>query len=177
MSRRHAMVRVQNGEFLLLDLGSWGGTGIKGETLEGKDLKTGGVISVGQTKLSLVEVEADQQPQQGKMSGRTIVDQPGAPGGVIIVQAGPDAGKSFTLSQGDNVIGRESDCSILLSDETVSRHHAVVRSKQDRFVVFDLGSRTGTQVDGEAIRGYALSPGDAVSLGRTEVVLMQPQQS
>lgn len=177
ISRRHAMIKAQDGEFLLLDLGSRGGTGVKGETLEGKSLKTGGVISVGQTRLGLVEVEAHQQPQQATISGQTIIDQPGAPGGVIIVQSGPDAGKSFTLTQGDNVIGRESDCSILLSDDTVSRRHAIVRCEQDRVVVFDLGSRTGTQVDGEAIRGYLLSPGDTVSLGRTEIALMQPQKS
>ena len=72
------------------------------------------------------------------------------------------------------MIGRDSDSDVLLTDETVSRRHSLIRREQDRFVVFDLGSRTGTRVDGESMSAHQLSAGDTISMGRTEMVLMQP---
>lgn len=49
----------------------------------------------------------------------------------------------------------------------------MIRAEQERFMVFDLGSRSGTQVDGESLGGHALSAGDTLSVGRTEMLLMQ----
>jgi pSer/pThr/pTyr-binding forkhead associated (FHA) protein len=176
ISRHHAMIKVQDGQFLLMDLGSSGGTKVGGKILGSKLLPSGGVINVGQTRLSLVETEPQDSPNMGTMSGATVVLTPGSgSSGVLIVQAGPDAGKSFPLAAGDNLIGRDNSCNVLLTDESVSRTHAMVRREEDRFVVFDLGSRTGTQVNGESISGYRLTPGEPIALGRSEIVLMQTQ--
>ena len=175
ISRRHALIKVQGDECLVLDLGSRGGTKVGAKTLRGKVLKTGEVITVGQTQLGLVEVQHPEPSQPATASDQTMIEQPDIGSGLLIVQSGPDAGKTFPLTQENNLIGREPECTVLLSDESVSRRHAIVRWDGDRFVVFDLGSRTGTQVGGEAIKGVRLSPGDSLSLGRTEMVLMQPQ--
>ena len=91
---------------------------------------------------------------------------------MLVVQSGTDAGKSFALVPGDNLIGREPGITVELSDNTVSRRHAMIRSEQGRQVVFDLGSRTGTQVDGESISGHRLSAAETITLGTTEIVLM-----
>ena len=92
MSRSHSMVKVQDDSILMVDLGSRGGTRVGENTLEGKVLRTGGTIGVGQTQLSLVEVEAAPEPEPGTMSGQTIVDQAGGgAGGVLTVRSGPDA--------------------------------------------------------------------------------------
>ena len=175
VTRRHAMVRARDNEFLLVDLGSRSGTKVAGKTLEGKELRSGGVVTVGRTTLSLVDVQAGQAaPEAVSSASETIMHQPGSDGGgILIAQSGPDSGKSFPLSEGDNLIGREPDCQVLLSDERVSRTHTLIRREGDRFVVFDLGSRSGTQVDGEAIGGYQLSVGETFSLGSTDLVLMQ----
>ena len=108
------------------------------------------------------------------MTGQTVVVQPGdANGGVLVAQSGPDAGKSFALAAGDNLIGREPDSKVLLTDGTVSRRHALIRKERDRLVVFDLGSQSRTRVDGESISGHRLSHGETISVGRSEVTLMQ----
>ena len=157
-----------------MDLGSRGGTRVAGKTLEGKSLASGGVVGVGKTELRLVEVEAGQPSAQPvSASGDTMLQEPGGGGGgVLIAQSGPDAGKSFTLVQGDNLIGREPGIAVLLADDTVSRRHALVRYEQGRHVIFDLGSRTGTQVDGERISGHRLTASETITLGTTEIVLM-----
>ena len=173
VTRRHAMVKVQEDRFVLVDLGSRGGTKVGDRRLEGRTISTGGVITVGQTRLSLVEVEAGE-PMPGTISGETMVDMGGGGSAVLIAQSGPDSGKSFPLSQGDNSIGRDPSSEVLLSDDTVSRSHAMVRAEQDRLLVFDLGSRAGTLVNGDPIRGHELSAGDSISVGHSQVVLMQP---
>ena len=106
-----------------------------------------------------------------------MVAQPEAGGGVLIARTGPDAGKSFSLIQGDNIIGRELESQIVLTDPAASRRHALVRRQGEVFMVYDLGSRSGTKVDGETVVGTNLSNGDVITIGRTEIVLMQPQQA
>ncbi|MEE8443311.1 MAG: FHA domain-containing protein [Dehalococcoidia bacterium] len=177
VSRRHAMIKHQDGKFLLLDLGSSGGTKANGQPIGGKILATGGVISIGQTQLFMVDVEAQAQDEvlPASSAGATMVMQPETGGGVLIARSGPDAGKSFTLVQGENAIGRDLDCQILLTDQAVSRQHAIVRRQGDSYMVYDLGSRGGTSVDGDSVTGSGLTPGDVITIGRTEIVLMQPQ--
>ena len=173
-SRSHAMVRVQEGRFVLVDLGSSGGTRVGGYTVSGRAISPGGIITVGQTRLRLVAIEAQENLPPGTLSGQTIVDAPRGASAVLIAQSGPDSGKSFLLSTADTAIGREPGSQVLLTDEAVSRRHALVRSEADGFTVFDLGSRSGTQVGNETLRGHDLAGGDRISIGRSEIVLMQP---
>ena len=176
VSRRHAMVKVQDGDYLLVDLGSRSGTKVGDTRLQGKVIQPGGVVELGRTRLSLVEVEPDAAPPPGTISGETIVGQPGGGStGILVVQTGPDAGKSYSLGQGDNLIGRDSDSAVLLTDDATSRRHALIRREEDRFVIFDLGSRTGTRVDGDALGGHRLSAGESISMGNSTVVLMQTE--
>ena len=64
----------------------------------------------------------------GDVSGATIVDTPNAGrAGVLIVQTGPDAGKSFPLVEGANVIGRNPGVAVQLTDDAVSREHALAQ--------------------------------------------------
>ena len=52
VSRRHAMIKVQGANFLLIDTGSLGGTRVGGKSLGGKIVNPGSVISLGQTRLT-----------------------------------------------------------------------------------------------------------------------------
>ena len=176
VSRSHAMVKVQNGDYLLVDLGSRSGTKVGDTRLQGKVVRAGGVIELGRRKLNLVEVEPGAAPPPGTISGETMVEQPGGGStGILVVQTGPDAGKSYSLSPGDNLIGRDPDSAVLLTDDATSRRHALIRREEDRFVIFDLGRRTGTRVDGEALGGHRLSAGESISMGNSTVVLMQAE--
>ena len=174
ISRNHAMVRVQEGRFVLVDLGSRSGTKVGDRTISGRSISPGGVITVGQTRLRLVAIEAQEGLPPGTVSGATIVDAPSGGSAVLIAQSGPDSSKSFLVTPGDTAIGRDPASQVLLTDETVSRRHALVRSEADGLMVFDLGSQSGTQVGNEIIRGHELSGGDRIFIGRSEVVLMQP---
>jgi len=67
-------------------------------------------------------------------------------------------------------LGRAADNDVVLADEEVSRHHAVIRWQDDRPWIEDGGSRNGTFVDEVRLTGaQPLRPGQVIRLGRTRL--------
>jgi hypothetical protein len=71
------------------------------------------------------------------------------------------------------LLGRGHDCAIQLSDPNVSRRHAEIRREGDGYILFDLGSTNGTEVNGERIHRVPLADGDRILVGQTELVFRQ----
>jgi hypothetical protein len=72
------------------------------------------------------------------------------------------------------IIGRASDCDLLLHSPFVSRHHARLLVATDEIVLADLGSRHGTIVNGERLdpgREQRLELGARLSFGDGELTL------
>lgn len=83
------------------------------------------------------------------------------------VNSGPDRGKTFNLSGVSMMIGRRNDCDIVLTDDSVSRHHARLELHRGSYTIFDLGSTNGVKVNGVKISSRVLEPEDVVSIGAT----------
>lgn len=83
---------------------------------------------------------------------------------------GPDKGRIFRLSSGENVIGRQGT-GVVLSDRTVSRNHARLAARDGRWVLTDLGSANGTYLNGVRLKkATPVQPGDQVRCGQTLLV-------
>jgi DNA-binding NtrC family response regulator len=69
--------------------------------------------------------------------------------------------------------GRDPESTIVVDDPRVSRRHALIRRTGAQVVVVDLGSRNGTKVRGETLRGQdkLVAAGDTVTLGPAHVVV------
>ena len=178
VSRNHAMVIGSDSGMILLDLASSGGTALNGEALMPAELSTTSVITIGETELMLIDVESAPEsagPQAGGSADATIVAAPptSQQGGVLVARKGPDSGKTFNLTEGDNVIGR-ADAAVQLSDPQASRQHAVIRRSGDKFIIYDLGSTAGTIVDGQKVEGIKIKGTDTISLGGSTIVVMEP---
>ena len=171
VSRSHAMVSVKGDDFTLIDLGSAGGTRIGEYRIAGKRVSEGAEIAVGNTRLRLISVDV---AHGAASSGDTIVGSTSGHSLSLIAQSGPDAGKSYLLSAAQNVIGRDPTAQVSLSDPTVSRQHAMVRVDAAGTSIADLGSMSGTAVNGEVIKGVRISVGDRIALGQSEFTLMKP---
>ncbi len=109
-------------------------------------------------------------------------DESVAPGmflvsGTVKEAAGGVAVGALVLSDGSRVpvsdepvtIGRMADCTVVLSDENVSRRHAEVRRLGSNIVVVDLGSTNGTKVNGAGVKERRLVDGDQVTVGTTSM--------
>jgi len=92
---------------------------------------------------------------------------------------------TFEISNGDNLlrreeisaesvtIGRGPAAMLRIDDEALADLHAVVNVKEDGTVqLLDLGSPTGSQVNGDAVTGNAdLTTGDVISVGPITIAL------
>jgi len=76
--------------------------------------------------------------------------------------------RTSSLSEGENVIGRDPRCSVWLDEEGVSRRHATIRvdSATRRVTLEDLGSTNGTFLRRSRVRTeVALEDGDEIKVG------------
>ncbi|MCP4445550.1 MAG: AgmX/PglI C-terminal domain-containing protein [Myxococcales bacterium] len=81
-----------------------------------------------------------------------------------------------TLSVAVIKIGKLSSSHLRLDDDSVSRMHAVVEVSNKQVSIIDLGSTTGTRVNGQKINKAVLHDGDTVIIGdvRLEAVISIP---
>jgi hypothetical protein len=90
---------------------------------------------------------------------------------VHIVQ-GPGAGARVPISGQRVTIGRLSSCNVTIEDSTVSREHAALVRRGDRWWVVDLGSTNGTSVNGVQAAEQPVAVGDRIELGDAAVELV-----
>jgi len=82
--------------------------------------------------------------------------------------AGPQIDLQPFSPEGDLRIGRSEGCDLTLPDPTVSRLHAVVRRRQDRWFITDRGARHGTYLNDvrlEVSEPTLLASGDHLRIG------------
>jgi DNA-binding winged helix-turn-helix (wHTH) protein len=75
------------------------------------------------------------------------------------------------LAAGENLIGRDKAAAVCLDAASVSRHHVRILIEGSRATLEDLGSKNGTLLNGERVRGTReLRDGDAVRLGDVQLL-------
>jgi hypothetical protein len=70
-----------------------------------------------------------------------------------------------SVDERDLRIGRGAGCELRLEDTAVSLEHALVRKERGNYHLTDLGSVTGTYVNGEPVATALLRDGDEVGVG------------
>ncbi len=80
------------------------------------------------------------------------------------------SGKVFSLQCGNNFIGRDSLCEVVLNSSTVSRRHANLKVSYDKskFIIFDLGSSNGVIIKPSTLikkTKKQISSGDEIQIG------------
>ncbi|MFN2286505.1 MAG: FHA domain-containing protein [Anaerolineae bacterium] len=88
---------------------------------------------------------------------------------LLVIYKGTLAGMRWPLGRDPVTLGRAADCDIVLPERQISRYHARIEWDADGYVLRDLGSKNGTFVNGERVRGqlYHLRDGDEISLATT----------
>ncbi|MGD1995313.1 MAG: FHA domain-containing protein [Anaerolineae bacterium] len=96
------------------------------------------------------------------MNARNLTEVP-----MLVFYEGKLAGQR-RLIEGERVlIGRGSDCDVILPERQVSRHHArIERTRDGTYLLYDLGSKNGTHVNAEVVRGEPrlLQDGDEIQI-------------
>jgi len=94
--------------------------------------------------------------------------------GLFTHETGLDGGTAPAGGLGSfALVGRASDCSLVLADDTVSPMHAKVTFRSAWVDVEDLGSNYGTRINGVEVEGIMPAPvGARVQFGRVERVVV-----
>lgn len=80
---------------------------------------------------------------------------------------------SYLLSSAVCVIGRQSSCTIVVNDPSVSRQHARIERSERGYLLWDAGSANGTFVNGRRVRDqHPLRHTDSIGLGKLQTLLL-----
>src|SRR5437899_6122968 len=71
-----------------------------------------------------------------------------------------DIGKDLTL------VGRKEECDLRLDHKSVSKMHCVIVKTDGLLLLRDLGSTSGTRVNGQRVRRAALLPNDQLTIAK-----------
>ena len=91
-------------------------------------------------------------------------------------ETGDIPGKPFKLHIGDNLIGRDAMCDVVLRSPTISRRHANLRVSfnQKNFTIEDLGSSNGVRLGSEVLRlsKKLIGSGEEMQVGEIKLRLL-----
>jgi diguanylate cyclase (GGDEF)-like protein len=96
---------------------------------------------------------------------------------VLTIVEGADAGRMVALDSAEILIGRASECALVLPDPGVSRKHARVLVRDDGLVLEDLDSKNGTFIDGRSVRSESLEIGDVFFIGPSVKIRLSMMES
>ena len=114
-------------------------------------------------KSDRVDTAQMDKAAQTRQAGRLEVR-----GAVLVVLSGADVGRVIPLDVEEITLGRDASCRVCVPDDWVSRRHARLLLRPDRFwEIQDLGSTNGTVVNGERTAGRVLRDGDRVLIGHS----------
>lgn len=84
---------------------------------------------------------------------------------VIVASEGELAGQQWAVDSDPFIIGRGSDCHIVLPERQVSRHHVKITQENGQYQLHDLNSKNGTHLNGAQVTGVApLQDGDEIQI-------------
>jgi hypothetical protein len=98
-----------------------------------------------------------------------IPDAVAAVRGVLVVVAGEPKGKVYAIKDGENVLGRDASCDVVIPPETISRRHAKLTHEDGVYWVEPLSERNKTVVnrDTELSEAHELHDDDLIRLAST----------
>jgi ABC-type multidrug transport system ATPase subunit len=174
VSWQHAVLRLDNGSWVLVDSGSTNGTYVGANRVSRADIRGECTIRFG-------------HPVDGPVMTCSVVGSGQRPATAVVATPAPTptmaggmpAGMAGAMTTGGHRepsvirqlptrtlrIGRAADNDIVVSDLSVSRYHAELRLAGAVYQIVDLGSHNGTFVNGQRVSVAPLSEGDIVGIG------------
>ena len=83
-------------------------------------------------------------------------------------------GTALPLTHWENILGRSKTADIYLNYPSISRQHAALcRGESEEWTLYDLGSKGGTEVNGERVEASVpVKLGDTITLGGVPLIFL-----
>ena len=190
VSRQHARIIFQEGQFYLEDLDSSNGTYLNGLLIEQRvPINSGDQISLGKRiiltfeysqlqvastlKESEIQIDEGQTFLETRMEEGTLVDDgpiqqdQAASAPALVVKIADINITTHYLQEATITIGRAADNDIVIASPVISRHHAILKQIGNSYQILALDEATNKLVlAGQTLSGaYLLRPGDIIAIG------------
>lgn len=76
----------------------------------------------------------------------------------------------YNLECDEILIGRHAMADIRIQDMSVSRYHAILNVTDGKWMITDIGSKSGVFVNGEPVRHIRLYESDVITLGNRSLI-------
>ncbi len=114
--------------------------------------------------------KADVGAAGAEVATRALQGRESGVGLQLVVMSGSAKGTARRVGERLR-IGKAPDNDLILSDDTVSRHHCELTRAADGLRVRDLGSTNGTKVQGARISEAVVQPGAVLKVGEIEIAV------
>jgi len=157
VSKHHAQISLGADGFTITDLNSTNGVWVNDQKVSKAILRSGDVIRLGATEIAFEEtgVRAPVPASAGTIKRpRLVMDKGGR-------------AEDFRLAS-EVTLGRALTSDVQFDDRSVSQRHARIFARDDYFYVEDLGSESGTMVNGVLVLRSSpvqLHHGDEIKIG------------
>lgn len=183
VSRRHAKIIYESGNYTLIDLGSSSGTQVNNTILEPNTpyiLSDGDLIRVGSAKLRFclllpsTSTSTITPNTPAALQATAFVPAPEAAVGTVLLET-PNTptlyissilgSTEFLLDQSQLFLGRAADNDIVIDLPVISGRHAELRQCETGYEIIDLNSTNGLTYNGHQILQKVLVNGDTLQIG------------
>jgi pSer/pThr/pTyr-binding forkhead associated (FHA) protein len=190
VSLRHATLRAQGSEFVVVDEGGTNGTfvgSVRVAPQTSRIVRSGDRLRLGRVWL---ELRIDHASVTRDVAGATrdialalvarALDARGSDRTTKVrVVEGPDQGAELRLTEEGTpyLVGRGAHCALPLADADVSREHVQVERQGSAVTLRDAGTKNGTWLGEAAVpaqQGVLWKPPHMVRIGRTVLALFEP---
>jgi adenylate cyclase len=79
--------------------------------------------------------------------------------------------QQYPLAEGKTIVGRATQCDIVINDDSISRQHARLDVRPDVVQLSDLQSRNGTYLAGDQVREITLYGGEPLRFGDVQATV------
>jgi pSer/pThr/pTyr-binding forkhead associated (FHA) protein len=190
VSLRHATLRAQGADFVVIDEGSANGTfvgGVRVSPRTSRIVRSGDAVRLGRV---WIELRVDHSPVTRDLAAATrdlalalvseALDVVGTDRTARLrVVEGQDQGTTLALAEEGRVyvIGRGPECDLMLADADASREHAHVVRRGTSVLVRDLDAKNGTWLGETRVaqdRDVPWRAASVLQIGRTAIALEEP---
>jgi pSer/pThr/pTyr-binding forkhead associated (FHA) protein len=190
VSLRHATLRAQGSDFVVIDEGSANGTfvgGVRVSPRTSRIVRSGDVVRLGRV---WIELRVDRSPVTRDLAAATrdlalalvseALDAVGTDRTARLrVVEGQDQGATLPLTEEGRVyvIGRGPECDLMLADADASREHAHVVRRGSSVLLRDVDAKNGTWLGETRVaqdRDIPWRSAHVLQVGRTAIALEEP---
>jgi len=119
--------------------------------------------------LTKIFKKSKNKKHSGRLSRKTSIVEVNAFPFVLLPQGKKEDSElkdEYSFSAKEQVlIGRSASCQIQLPDRTISMEHAIIRTEDQGYVIYNLASDVGIMVNNRKVFQQALQDGDIIKLG------------